>query len=84
MKMKMVLSLCAVIIVQSFFLKAFSQSLQVTGMVTNKSTNEPLAGATVSIKGGGGTVVTGTDGKFQHFSQKRKRSGSELYRNDYT
>ncbi|MEO5893157.1 MAG: TonB-dependent receptor [Ferruginibacter sp.] len=75
MNMKMVLSLCAVILVQSFFLTAFSQSLQVTGTVTNKSTNEALSGATVSVKGGGGTAVTGPDG---NFSISVPKSGSVL------
>lgn len=73
--MKMVLSLCAVTLVQFFYLTAFSQSLQVTGTVTNKSTNEPLPGATVSVKGGGGTVVTGTAG---NFSIAAPKSGSIL------
>src|SRR6187551_2111552 len=75
MNMKTVLSLCAVTLVQFFYLTAFSQSLQVTGTVTNKSTNEPLPGATVSVKGGGGTVVTGTAG---NFSIAAPKSGSIL------
>lgn len=62
--MKMVLLLCAINLVHPFFHQAFSQTIQVTGSVTDKATNEPLTGATVSIKGGGGTVITGTDGKF--------------------
>src|SRR3954462_4358356 len=75
MNMKMVLSLCAVIFIQFFYLPVFSQSLQVTGTVTNKSTKEPLPGATISIKGGRGTVVAGTNGDF---SISAPKSGSVL------
>src|SRR6195952_562022 len=64
MNMKIVLSLCTVLLLQCFFLHAYSQALSITGKVINKSTNEALPGATVSIKGGGGNTVTGTDGNF--------------------
>ena len=73
--MKIMLSLCAVLLLQCFYLNAYSQSLKVTGKVTNKSTKEPLPGATVTIKGSRVTAVTGVDG---NFSITAPKSGSIL------
>lgn len=49
-----------------FFLPlcSFSQSLHVTGKVINKLTGEPLQGATISVKGGAISAITGADGSF--------------------
>ena len=61
MKMKIVLLLCTVLLcIQT----AWAQGFVVTGKVTNRSTNEPLAGATVSVKGTSTGVVTDGNGNF--------------------
>ncbi|HEX5025820.1 MAG TPA: SusC/RagA family TonB-linked outer membrane protein, partial [Agriterribacter sp.] len=75
MKMKIALLLCTVFLLQSLTVKVYSQTIQVTGKVTNKLSKEPLAGATVSIKGGGGSTITGADG---NFSISVPQSGSIL------
>src|SRR5687768_5307066 len=40
------------------------QSLPVTGVVTNKKTGEPLAGASITLKGTTTTTVTDTAGSY--------------------
>ncbi|MFT3934506.1 MAG: TonB-dependent receptor [Chitinophagaceae bacterium] len=64
MTKKIVLPLCAVVLLQCFSLVLFSQSLQVTGRVTNKTNHEPLQGATVSVKGAKTNTTTAADGSF--------------------
>lgn len=75
MKVKIALLLCTVFLLQGIYSKAFSQTLQVTGKVTNKSTGESLPGATVSVKGSNATTLTDQDGNFTITVQK---SGSVL------
>lgn len=62
--MKIVLLCAAVVLLQGVCSRVFSQSLQVTGRVTNKSTGEALPGATVGIKGSSRSTITGTNGNF--------------------
>ncbi|RYF91664.1 MAG: TonB-dependent receptor [Chitinophagaceae bacterium] len=57
-------SLCAVLILCSIFLPAYSQTLQVTGRVTKKATGEALAAATVSLKGSGAATQTDDNGNY--------------------
>src|SRR6185369_7507585 len=38
---------------------------KVTGKITNKDTNQPVAGATVQVKGTTNATVTGNDGTFE-------------------
>src|SRR5688572_24479951 len=47
-----------------FIGQAYSQSLQVTGKVTFKTTGEALPGATVSVKGSNTTTTTDATGNF--------------------
>ena len=75
MKVKIALLLCTVFLLQGIYSKVFSQTLQVTGKVTNKSTGESLAGATVSVKESNATTLTDQDGNFTITVQK---SGSIL------
>ncbi|HEX8355790.1 MAG TPA: carboxypeptidase regulatory-like domain-containing protein, partial [Segetibacter sp.] len=58
----MSLRLLVTILYLFIFSAAFSQSIRLTGKVTNEK-NEPIAGVTVSITGGGGTT-SGIDGVF--------------------
>lgn len=69
------LLLCNVLLCILLPLCGFSQSLQVTGKVTNKLTNEPLQGATISVKGGAISAISGPDGTF---SISVPKSGSTL------
>lgn len=47
-----------------FFCQAYSQTLQVTGKVTSKTTGEGLPGATVSVKGTNTSATTDASGNF--------------------
>ena len=47
-----------------FHLVLFSQTGTITGKVTDRQTNEALAGASVSIKGSSNSAVTNDDGNF--------------------
>jgi len=54
-------------VVSLFSFASFSQSL-ITGVVVDGSTNEPLIGANVSIKGTTDGTFTGLDGSFSFSS----------------
>lgn len=55
------------------FMSTFSvQAIDVKGVVIDKSTNEPLIGATVQIEGTNTGVVTDIDGKFELDNVKEK------------
>ncbi|GHT08941.1 SusC/RagA family TonB-linked outer membrane protein [Bacteroidia bacterium] len=43
---------------------AFGQTQTVSGVVSDGATNEPITGASISVKGGVGAGVTDSDGKF--------------------
>ncbi|MBX2924642.1 MAG: TonB-dependent receptor [Chitinophagaceae bacterium] len=75
MRRNIVLLLCTISIIHLFPLNTFAQTLQVTGKVTNKSTGEPLPGASIAVKDGGAATVTDTEGAF---SITVPRSGSVL------
>lgn len=64
MKCKTALLFCCFLVSQLFFSQVFAQSANVTGKVTNKSTGEALAQATVAIKGSTTAVQTDANGNF--------------------
>jgi TonB-linked SusC/RagA family outer membrane protein len=64
MKMKFLLLLCAFFAWHGISSRAIAQESQVTGKVISKSTNEPLPGATVSVKGTTKSTATDADGNF--------------------
>lgn len=63
MKMKAAL-LCAFLLLQGLINLTFAQNLQVSGTVTRGTTNEPLEGATVAIKGTNLATTTNEAGNF--------------------
>jgi TonB-dependent starch-binding outer membrane protein SusC len=63
MKVKIALLLCAFLFVQGVH-QAFAQTLQVSGKVTSRTTNQALIGATVSVKGSATATVTDQNGDF--------------------
>lgn len=74
MKMKAAL-LCAFLLLQGLINLTFAQSLQVSGTVTRGTTNEPLEGATVAIKG---TNVATTTNEAGNFTISVPQAGSVL------
>ncbi|RYZ53506.1 MAG: SusC/RagA family TonB-linked outer membrane protein, partial [Chitinophagaceae bacterium] len=60
-KLRLILCLLALV---CFLGKAEAQTIQVTGTVTRATNNEPLAGATVSVKGTGSATTTNEQGAF--------------------
>ena len=65
MKLKFLARLCALFIVQLILLTASAQDHTVTGTVVSGSTGQPLAGATVAIKGTGAATTTDSSGHFK-------------------
>ena len=63
MKFKTALLLCMLLTVQGIFSPLLAQTLRVTGKVTNANT-EPLAGATVTVKGTTTATTTDENGNF--------------------
>src|SRR5260221_7881501 len=63
MKMRIVFFLCTFFVLQGFIQKATAQNIPVTGKVMTR-TNEPLAGATVTVKGSSVATVTDAQGNF--------------------
>src|SRR6478672_7373972 len=63
MKLKLI-SFLAVFLISGIFQQVFSQSLQLQGKVTRKSTGEALPGASVIVRGGGGSARTDENGNF--------------------
>jgi putative cell wall-binding protein len=55
---------CCMLIAMCFYQLSFAQQLNVTGKIINQKNNEPLAGATVSIKGTKTTVAADKFGNF--------------------
>ena len=64
MKIKIALLLCSISILL-FSLQSHAQDVSVTGKVTNKLDGQPLAGATVSLKGTLVATQTDADGIFK-------------------
>ena len=56
--------LCAFLLLQGLINQTLAQNLQVSGKVTNSSTNEPLPGASISIKGTNLATTTNDEGNF--------------------
>src|SRR5258706_11354972 len=63
MKMRIVLLLCTFFVLNGLFQKANAQNFQVTGRVISRL-NEPLAGATVTVKGSTVSTITDVQGNF--------------------
>jgi len=63
MKLKLTL-LCAGIIICCLLQQAFAQNISVSGKVKNKTTGEPLTGATISVQGSSSHAVTDAAGNF--------------------
>ena len=64
MKKKVVLFLCTFFMLQCMFNYALAQGLQVSGRVTSTATGEPLAGATISVKGSTLATTTNEEGNY--------------------
>ena len=64
MKLKIAVLLCALFMLQGFSAQLWAQSLTVTGKVTSRVNNEPLPGATVTIKGTSSATVTDENGRY--------------------
>ena len=64
MKLKIAF-LNAVFLIAGFFNFVFSQGLQVSGNVKNKSNGTPLSGATIQVRGSKTNTLTDVDGNFQ-------------------
>src|SRR4051812_29937622 len=62
MKLKILL-LCSFFL-SAFINESFAQSFQVTGKVTNRVTAEPLAGASISVRGTTTGTVTDAQGNY--------------------
>src|ERR1700754_195753 len=64
MKAKFLLHLRALFLFQFLFFAASAQNHAITGNVSSKSTNQPLSGATVSVKGDKVATTTDNSGNF--------------------
>ena len=64
MKRKAVLIFCFAFLIYLLPLHGFSQTLDVNGKVTNKSTGETLPGATLTVKGSGSSTLTDAEGNY--------------------
>jgi len=64
MKAKFLLHLRALLFFQILFFAASAQNHTLTGNVSSKSTNQPLSGATVSVKGDKTATTTDNSGNF--------------------
>lgn len=64
MKLKIAFMLWALFMLQGFSAQLWAQALTVTGKVTSRVNNEPLAGATVTISGTNTATVTDEAGNF--------------------
>ncbi|HEY0678372.1 MAG TPA: TonB-dependent receptor [Chitinophagaceae bacterium] len=64
MKCKTAFLLCCLLILQLFSSQVYAQTLTVSGRVTNKSTGEGLANATVALKGTRTAIQTDANGNF--------------------
>lgn len=62
--MKKTAILLCVLLSMISFQRVFAQSFSVSGKITSQTTNEPLAGVTVSVKGGTATTTTDKDGNY--------------------
>ncbi len=69
MKLKFRL-LCIGIFLGSFLQHSFAQTISVSGKVKNSSTNEPLALATVAVKGSKNATTTDQNGNFSISAEK--------------
>ncbi|MBX3252536.1 MAG: TonB-dependent receptor [Chitinophagaceae bacterium] len=65
MRRNIVLLICAISLIYFLPLSVFSQTLQVSGKVSDKLTGEVLPGATVNIKGSAISAVTDMNGNFK-------------------
>jgi len=72
MKFKLTL-LCLAVFLGCIFQQVGAQNLSVTGKVKNKSTGDPLVGATVSVEGASASAITDATGNFTLSVQKGAR-----------
>ncbi|MDB5196503.1 MAG: TonB-dependent receptor, partial [Flaviaesturariibacter sp.] len=63
MKMKIAL-LCAFLLLQGIIVQSFAQNRQISGKVSTQTNGNPLAGATVSVKGTNVVTTTDQNGNF--------------------
>ena len=63
MKVKIAL-LCCLLLSGSIFQDLLAQNITVSGKVTNQVTNEPLFGASISVKGQTNSTITNSNGEF--------------------
>ncbi len=64
MKMKTLLRICMIAMLQCFIIQAFAQELQISGKVSSKSTGEILVGASVKVKESTTGVSTDAKGNY--------------------
>ncbi len=69
MKLKLTMLFMSMLL-GSFFYQAMAQNITVSGKVKNKTSNEPLIGATVSVEGTATSSVTDGGGNFSLSVQK--------------
>lgn len=65
MNCKILLYAFLLMLSQAIFSPVLAQSVSVSGRVSSKSTDQPLAGATVSVKGTNNATVTDAEGNFR-------------------
>lgn len=63
MKVKIAL-LCFLLLLGSVYQNLLAQNIVVSGKVTNQVTNDPLIGASISVKGSSNSTTTGLSGEF--------------------
>ena len=64
MKRKLFIQCLYALLFSIFSLTTFAQQKTVTGTILDKETKTPLAGVTVSVRGGAATVATNSEGVF--------------------
>lgn len=64
MKLKISMLCMSILLSTLFFNQAFGQNLTATGTVKNKTTGDPVVGATVSVQGSATNTTTDASGKF--------------------
>ena len=71
MKLKLLLYLCALFVLQGILSPAYAQSFTVTGKVSSQQTGEALSGATITLKGTNTATSTDNQGNFSIMVPRR-------------